>query len=199
MSKETDERSEMISRVRQLAAFVSNILDGDSPLKDTLIAAYGSLALAREFTDPKGVGIGRFSKLVGLPSSTVRHYIEQGLINPERVASRFVFNLGTLEEARRMKILRELGVPLEELTRKNNLRSQLINEASDDIDSMMNQLRSGANLSEVIMRDHPRAVEALRTFSEDAELDEVKLMLLNKRDEIDRRLQLIERLETRQR
>jgi hypothetical protein len=35
----------------------------------------GSEANARTFLEPRGVGIGEFSRIVGLPVSTVRHYV----------------------------------------------------------------------------------------------------------------------------
>ena len=78
------------------AAFTAIIADMNALLendteREIFAALCGGLDNLKLFCDPKGVGIGAFAKLVKLPASTVRHYVELGLVSPCLVNGKFRF------------------------------------------------------------------------------------------------------------
>jgi DNA-binding transcriptional MerR regulator len=91
------------------------------------IAMCGSNETAQAFAKPRGVGIGEFSKLVDLPVTTVRHYVELGLVNPFSIYGKFrflVFNVPQIESVRQW---RDLGLSLEEIVeRRRNLGENVL-------------------------------------------------------------------------
>lgn len=64
--------------------------------------------------DPRGVGIGRLAALMGLPTSTVRHLLREGLLHPMRVDGKFSFFLPNVIELRGVQQWQALGLTLEE-------------------------------------------------------------------------------------
>ena len=73
-----------------IVADMSAILANDTE-RPIFAALCGGLDNFETFCDPKGVGIGAFAKLVKLPASTVRHYVELGLLSPYLVNGKFRF------------------------------------------------------------------------------------------------------------
>ena len=78
------------------ADFKAIIVDMSTVLENTeereiFAALCGGLDNLKLLCDPKGVGIGAFAKLVKLPASTVRHYVELGLVSPCLVNGKFRF------------------------------------------------------------------------------------------------------------
>ena len=78
----------------------------------------GSEANARTFLEPRGVGIGEFSRIVGMPVSTVRHYIRMGLVEPFVVNTKFKFQYWNPAQAESVRWWSELGFTLEEIVQR---------------------------------------------------------------------------------
>ena len=64
-------------------------------LEDHYFRVWNELSLGALdlFWRPGGLSIGPFSKLVDLPVSRVRHYINQGLVEPYKAGLKFRFHL----------------------------------------------------------------------------------------------------------
>ncbi len=73
---------------------------------------------ARAFLEPGGVGIGKFSKMVGLPVSTVRHYVRLGLIEPWEVGGKYRFEAVNVAQVRAVRQWTELGLSLEQIVER---------------------------------------------------------------------------------
>ncbi len=85
----------------------------------------GSEANARAFFEPRGVGIGEFSSIVGLPVSTVRHYTRMGLVEPFVVSGRYRFQYWNPAQVESVRWWSDLGFTLEEIVqRKINARAR---------------------------------------------------------------------------
>jgi DNA-binding transcriptional MerR regulator len=76
------------------------------------------------FDVARGVGITMFSRLVKLPVTTVRHYVELGLINPFSVHGKFFFTPFNVPQVESVRQWRDLGLALEEIRER---RRQLSN------------------------------------------------------------------------
>lgn len=75
----------------------------------------GSEERARQFLSPRGVAIGAFSQMVGLPVSTVRHYARLGLIEPWIVDRKYRFNPINLMQLELVKQWTSLGISLQQI------------------------------------------------------------------------------------
>jgi DNA-binding transcriptional MerR regulator len=75
----------------------------------------GSETLLLAFDSTRGVGITAFSRLMKLPVTTVRHYVELGLINPMSVNGKFYFTPFNVPQVESVRQWRELGLRLEEI------------------------------------------------------------------------------------
>jgi DNA-binding transcriptional MerR regulator len=62
-----------------------------------------------------GVGIGAFARLCEVPVSTVRHYINLGLVDPYRVEGKWRFHPINVLQVSSVRSWQELGVSLEAL------------------------------------------------------------------------------------
>jgi DNA-binding transcriptional MerR regulator len=89
---------------------------------EVFTAMCGSMEIAQAFNNPKGVGIGEFAKLVNMPLTTVRHYVELGLVSPLQLFGKFKFMVFNVPQVESIRGWRELGLSLEEiLVRRQNL------------------------------------------------------------------------------
>ncbi len=80
---------------------------------------------AEVFLEP--VGIGRFAQVTGLPPSTIRHYVNQGLLTPWRVDTRFRFEPANVWELRSLRQRQDLGWSLSQIAaRKRQLPPQVL-------------------------------------------------------------------------
>jgi DNA-binding transcriptional MerR regulator len=89
---------------------------------EVFIAMCGSREIAQAFANPKGVGIAAFAKLVNMPVTTVRHYVELGLVSPMQLFGKFKFMVFNVPQIESVRGWRDLGLSLEEiLVRRQNL------------------------------------------------------------------------------
>jgi DNA-binding transcriptional MerR regulator len=94
----------------------------NSETREIFVAMCNSSEIAQAFANPKGVGIANFSKLVKLPVTTVRHYIEMGLVSPFSLFGKFKFVIFNVPQVESVRQWRDLGLSLEEIvTRRRNL------------------------------------------------------------------------------
>lgn len=75
-----------------------------------------SLGELDRFWSGGGLSIGGFSKLVGLPVSHVRHYLNQGLIEPYKVGGKYRFHPFNIWEVKSVQHWQELGSTLEKIS-----------------------------------------------------------------------------------
>jgi DNA-binding transcriptional MerR regulator len=73
---------------------------------------------ARAFLEPRAVGIGEFSSMVGLPVSTVRHYVRLGLIEPWEVGGKYRFEAVNIAQVRALRQWTDLGLNLEQIVER---------------------------------------------------------------------------------
>lgn len=100
----------------QLVLEVRQRIEADAQFAHLLGVLCGSPALVQRFTQsPGGVGISAFSELVGLPTSTVRHYQRLGLITPYEVGGKFRFWFHNLVQVESVRQWRDLGLSLPEI------------------------------------------------------------------------------------
>nr|WP_254605842.1 MerR family transcriptional regulator [Deinococcus sp. JMULE3] len=64
--------------------------------------------------EERGVGIGRFAALMGLPATTVRHLLREDLLHPMRVNGKFRFLLHNVIELRGVQQWQAVGLTLED-------------------------------------------------------------------------------------
>ncbi|MHA0041987.1 MerR family transcriptional regulator [Deinococcus sp. PEB2-63] len=64
--------------------------------------------------EERGVGIGRFATLMGLPATTVRHLLREDLLHPIRVNGKFRFLLHNVIELRGVQQWQAVGLTLED-------------------------------------------------------------------------------------
>ena len=91
---------------------------------EIFIAMSGSRENAEAFKNPKGVGISEFSKLVKLPITTVRHYVEIGLVSPLELNSKFRFMVFNIPEIESVRQWRDLGLSLEDIIERRRKLGQ---------------------------------------------------------------------------
>jgi DNA-binding transcriptional MerR regulator len=72
-------------------------------------------ARQQAFSDPKGMSIGQLAKLFQMPVSTVRHYVELGLIEPITVNGKFRFTFYNATELEHVRQWASLGMKLEDI------------------------------------------------------------------------------------
>ncbi len=72
------------------------------------------------------VGIGWFSKLVKLPVTTVRHYIELGLVRPYTLNTKFRFVLPNHLELMHVRQWVDLNVSLEEIVQRSSAAPMVV-------------------------------------------------------------------------
>jgi DNA-binding transcriptional MerR regulator len=84
-------------------------------VSEIFTAMCGSSEIANAFKNPKGVGIAAFAKLVKLPVTTVRHYVEMGLVSPLQLFGKFKFMAFNVPQIESIRGWRDLGLSLEEI------------------------------------------------------------------------------------
>ncbi len=110
-----------VKRTQKYAWYFEN----DSEMHGMFGLLAGSEYNARAFMNPKGVGIGAFSKMVKLPISTVRHYVRLGLIEPWLVATRYRFHVVNVAQVESVLQWCDLGLTLQDIVaRKQACRAQ---------------------------------------------------------------------------
>lgn len=143
-----------VKRTQKYAWYFEN----DSEIRDSFALLAGSETNARAFMDTKGVGIGAFSKMVNLPISTVRHYVQLGLIEPWKVVTRYRFHVVNIAQTESVRQWCDLGLSLEQImTRKRAYRTQGIlfkgfleplNSGIDHSIGFVQRIVDGENISE---------------------------------------------------
>ena len=93
--------------------------------------------------------IGEFSKMVGLPTSTLRYYDDIGILKPSRI-DRFtdyrMYSDTDYDKAMAIKELLSLSFTLEEvLACKDNLTSDMIEYKIDELKTRINELQDQIN------------------------------------------------------
>jgi DNA-binding transcriptional MerR regulator len=84
-----------------------------------------ALGALDQFFKPGGMAIGAFSALVGLPVSTVRHYLKLGLVEPYQVEGAYRFHPFNAWEVKSVQHWQDLGLSLEQaVARRHSIRSQ---------------------------------------------------------------------------
>lgn len=121
-------RPQQVSRKRFEAQNLSHLDKferNDNNYRGYLTWLVGSEEGARQFLNPKGVAIGVFSKMVGLPVSTVRHYVRLGLVEPWEVEGKYRFDPVNLHQVESVRLWAELGLSLEQIVeRQRQLRKE---------------------------------------------------------------------------
>ncbi len=107
-------------------------------VSEVFTAMCGSSDIASAFKNPKGVGIADFAKLVKLPVTTVRHYVEMGLVSPLQLSGKFKFMAFNVPQIESIRGWRDLGLSLEEIV----LRRQSLGEGVLLKDVMVNPIES---------------------------------------------------------
>ncbi|GGL10195.1 MerR family transcriptional regulator [Deinococcus radiotolerans] len=79
-----------------------------------LVTMCGGAEVFGALFEERGVGIGQFAALMGLPVTTVRHLLREGLLHPTRVNGRFRFLLHNVIELRGVQQWQGLGLTLED-------------------------------------------------------------------------------------
>ena len=105
------------------AEFEQMLVDYREALKnpevtEVFVAMCGSREIAEAFTNPKGVGISEFSRIMNLPITTVRHYVEMGLVSPIELHGKFRFMVFNVPEVESVRQWRDLGLSLEEIAER---------------------------------------------------------------------------------
>jgi DNA-binding transcriptional MerR regulator len=86
------------------------------------------------FDAARGVSITMFSRLMKLPLTTVRHYVELGLVNPFSVSGKFFFTPFNVPQIESVRQWRDLSLTLEEiLERRRQLCNTVLLEKQTDI------------------------------------------------------------------
>lgn len=93
---------------------VRDAISGQPEARAMLAAVCGGEETLEALFDPRGVGIGRFSTLLGVPATTLRHLIREELLHPIRVNGKFCFLLHNVNELRGVQQWQSLGLTLEE-------------------------------------------------------------------------------------
>ncbi|WP_146160677.1 MerR family transcriptional regulator [Deinococcus arcticus] len=83
--------------------------------REQLAVMCGGPEVFEALFDLRGVGIGRFAALMGLPATTVRHLLREDLLHPMRVNGKFRFLLPNVAELRGVQQWQALGLTLEEV------------------------------------------------------------------------------------
>lgn len=92
-------------------------LEADPKTRAMFAGICGSLERAQAFAQPKGVGISQFARMMGVPPTTLRHYLRLGLVTPYEVNGKFRFKPHNVVQLESVRQWRELGETLEEITR----------------------------------------------------------------------------------
>ncbi len=71
-------------------------------------------------SNPKGIGIGDFAKIHNIPTSTLRYYVELGLVTPVTVNGKFRFSFQNIAEIEQVLHWSSLGMKLEEIAKRHN-------------------------------------------------------------------------------
>ncbi len=111
---------------------------------EIFVAMCGSSEIAQAFANPKGVGMATFAKLVKLPVTTVRHWIEMGLVSPMQLFGKFKFMAFNVPQIESVRQWRDLGLSLEEIV----IRRQNLGEGVLLKDVMVNPIESLGESSE---------------------------------------------------
>ena len=70
--------------------------------------------------------IKQAEELVGIPSKNIRFYEEQGLISPGRAENGYrEYSMENVDQLRKIKLLRKLGIPVEEIKKVFEAREDL--------------------------------------------------------------------------
>ncbi|MFN4251514.1 MerR family transcriptional regulator [Deinococcus sp.] len=85
----------------------------ETPRADVVTMCGGPEVLEALFEE-RGVGIGRFAALMGLPATTVRHLLREELLHHVRVNGKFRFLLHNVIELRGVQQWQGLGLTLED-------------------------------------------------------------------------------------
>jgi DNA-binding transcriptional MerR regulator len=94
----------------------------DAQTREIFLALFGGIHHLEVFSADGGLGIGTFANLVGLPASTVRHYVELGLVRPYIVSGKFRFVAPNYVEVQHVRQWVDLGMKLEEIVEKTAAR-----------------------------------------------------------------------------
>lgn len=97
--------------VRQFRELVASMPEAQ---RNDVTALCGGPEALEALCDEAGVGIGQFAAMMGLPVTTVRHLLREGLLHPMRVSGRFRFLFSTVIELRGVQQWQALGLTLEE-------------------------------------------------------------------------------------
>ena len=108
-------------RLHEIVADFSSRLE-DAEIHAIFSALFGGEDNLAAFSDTEGLGIGAFAKLVELPVSTVRHYVELGLVRPYMVSSKFRFVAPNYVEIQHVRQWVDLGMKLEDIVEKTAAR-----------------------------------------------------------------------------
>jgi DNA-binding transcriptional MerR regulator len=127
-------------------------------VSEVFTAMCGSSDIAAAFKNPKGVGIAAFAKLVKLPVTTVRHYVEMGLVSPLQLFGKFKFMAFNVPQIESVRQWRDLGLSLEEIV----IRRQNLGEGVLLKDVMVNPIESLENST-----DQP-IIQVMHTQNPDA-------------------------------
>lgn len=106
--------------------------------REIFVALCGSSEIASAFVNSKGVGIASFAELVNMPVTTVRHWVEMGLVSPLQLFGKFKFVAFNVPQIESVRQWRDLGLSLKEIV----IRRQNLGEGVLLKDVMVNPIES---------------------------------------------------------
>ncbi len=109
MNEQTE--AEFRRSVRQFRDVISSL--PETPQAD-IATLCGGPEVLEALLEERGVGIGRFAALMGLPATTVRHLLREELLHPVRVNGKFRFLLHNVIELRGVQQWQAVGLTLED-------------------------------------------------------------------------------------
>lgn len=109
MNEQTE--AEFRRSVRQFRDVIGTLPEG---ARADVATMCGGPEVLEALFEERGVGIGRFAALMGLPATTVRHLLREELLHPVRVNGKFRFLLHNVIELRGVQQWQGLGLTLED-------------------------------------------------------------------------------------
>ncbi len=97
--------------VQQFRDMIGTLLD---QRRADVVTMCGGPEVLEALFEERGVGIGRFAALMGLPATTVRHLLREDLLHPMRVNGKYRFLLHNVIELRGVQQWQAVGLTLED-------------------------------------------------------------------------------------
>ena len=162
-----------IERIENAAKAFIAMLEDQKLQKAALAITHNDPVQQQAFSDPKGVGIGQFAQFFNLPVSTIRHYVELGLIEPITLNGKFRFVFYNISELEFVRQWVYLGMKLEDIVARN--KSGVMTTSDSEGKVMMRQKITDPAMVETIQEFYRREGNPA-LLSKEASLELTKLL-----------------------